>query len=94
MYTVFQLPVGMYAAPNFFPARISATHWHPRGAVAACAVHTRPLTESRALLTNQIRTPVTVMEKAREKATESWTRSSFLRLLVSQSAGGNALQRM
>ena len=28
--------------------------------------------------TKQIRTPVAVMEKAREEATESWTRSSFL----------------
>ena len=28
-------------------------HWHPRDLIAACAAHTRPSTESRALLTNQ-----------------------------------------
>ena len=38
---------------NFvFAAGKSATHWHPRGAVAVCAVHTRPLTESRAHQSN------------------------------------------
>ena len=30
------------------------THWHPRDLIAVCAVETRPSTESRALLTNQI----------------------------------------
>ena len=29
--------------------------WHPRDVIVVCAVHTRPSTESRALLTNQIR---------------------------------------
>ena len=30
--------------------------WHPRDLIVVCAVHARPSTDSRALLTNQIRT--------------------------------------
>ena len=37
-------------------AESKGKRWHPRDSIVVCAVQTRPSTESRALLTNRIRT--------------------------------------
>ena len=72
-------PVGMYAAPTLSsqPGTVQPIGIHEAQLLYAQFIH--DLSRS-ARHTNQIRTPVAVMEEAREKASESWTRSSFLRL--------------
>ena len=43
-------------SPTNQRAESNGNRWHPRDLIAVCAVQTRPSTEYRALLTNQIRT--------------------------------------
>ena len=43
-------------SPTNQRAESKGNRWHPRDVIVVCAVQTRPSTESRALLTNQIRT--------------------------------------